>query len=456
MKRKRIAFLTVGIMSLISLLTALGVLTASAHWPEVDVQLSFTSPEDNIFRYTIWVQNKEKFDLTDLTIRAPIPEGAKYVRSWAGYGPGVNQGGFDGKEVGWIHPKVEAGKKDGPFVYEVNTSPLPPNSRPFTKAWISWLGKIPGSALSNEVRIRTPYPFPAEKPSAARGKALYEETCARCHGLTGKGDGPAAAGLAVKPRNFTDTRWLREAGDRAMPFLHFLTITNGIPGRMEAFKDRLTEAQRWDILFYEWSLATSAEKLAQGKAIWQRNCVACHGETGKGDGPLAATLPARPPDFTDLWHMAREYSAVFFKTVTEGDTEHGMPSWEKLLTEEQRWNVVDYIRTFSYDPPFAVPVVAAPAAPAPPAAPPPPAVAGDVARGSAVYSQNCQACHGAEARGGIGPALRGVHFIEEHGTFDTLAEMVRGGSPPIMPAFPPTQISDEQLRDLLAYLLSLR
>ncbi|MBI2906056.1 MAG: c-type cytochrome [Chloroflexi bacterium] len=83
-----------------------------------------------------------------------------------------------------------------------------------------------------------------------------------------------------------------------------------------------------------------------------------------------------------------------------------------------------------------------------------PVMAGDSARGSAVYGRSCQACHSAAGGGGIGPALRGSGFLREHGTLETFAPVVREGER-IMPGFGPGQISDEEIADLFAYVRGL-
>lgn len=58
---------------------------------------------------------------------------------------------------------------------------------------------------------------------AADGKKLYEQYCATCHGRSGKGDGPAAAGLNPKPRNHTDAKYMKTLSDDHL----FKTIKEG-------------------------------------------------------------------------------------------------------------------------------------------------------------------------------------------------------------------------------------
>ncbi len=87
-----------------------------------------------------------------------------------------------------------------------------------------------------------------------------------------------------------------------------------------------------------------AKTIAAGKALFDRNCVACHGATGKGDGPAAAYLQTRPADLGDPGIAKYSDGNLFYK-VTEGRS--SMPSYRTMLTDEQRWELVDYIRTFA-------------------------------------------------------------------------------------------------------------
>ncbi len=88
--------------------------------------------------------------------------------------------------------------------------------------------------------------------------------------------------------------------------------------------------------------------LAAAKAIFLENCAQCHGEDGKGDGPEAPMYSVKPADFTDA-HMMREMTdgEIFYK-ITEGRMP--MPSFKKRLTDEQRWQLVNYVKTFAPKP----------------------------------------------------------------------------------------------------------
>lgn len=86
-------------------------------------------------------------------------------------------------------------------------------------------------------------PVPADPVSIARGQQLFMIHCAMCHGPQGLGNGTIAAFLANKPANLTSDV-VQAKSDGAL----FLTITNGVTGRMPALNENLTPRERWDIV----------------------------------------------------------------------------------------------------------------------------------------------------------------------------------------------------------------
>jgi len=81
----------------------------------------------------------------------------------------------------------------------------------------------------------------------------------------------------------------------------------------------------------------------KGKKIYTQMCVICHGAKGKGDGVAGASLTPKPADFTSDIIQAESDGAIFWK-ITEGKAP--MAGYKELLTETQRWELVNYIRTF--------------------------------------------------------------------------------------------------------------
>jgi copper transport protein len=86
--------------------------------------------------------------------------------------------------------------------------------------------------------------------------------------------------------------------------------------------------------------------IAQGRAIYEANCVSCHGQSGRGDGPLAASLRPRPADFRV--HMAAGHTdGELFTWLSRGVPGTAMPGFESQLSEAERWHTVNYIRGFA-------------------------------------------------------------------------------------------------------------
>jgi len=89
----------------------------------------------------------------------------------------------------------------------------------------------------------------------------------------------------------------------------------------------------------------TADAIAAGKQAYGEHCRNCHGEKGDGRGEKAAELSVEPGDFTDAPGMARRTDGELFWQITRGRLP--MPSFEDKLSDQERWQLVDYIRTFA-------------------------------------------------------------------------------------------------------------
>ena len=95
--------------------------------------------------------------------------------------------------------------------------------------------------------------------------------------------------------------------------------------------------------------AVSPEVLAKGAALYKKNCVACHGETGKGDGPAAGVLKPPPRDHTDRAYMSTLTDDEIAKTIKFGGAAKGkplMPSHPQFK-EEELGALVAHVRSLS-------------------------------------------------------------------------------------------------------------
>ena len=85
------------------------------------------------------------------------------------------------------------------------------------------------------------------------------------------------------------------------------------------------------------------KSLEVGKAVFTAQCIMCHGPKGLGDGPQAKDLTPKPRNLSDPNVQNQTDGSIFWK-LTEG--RKPMPSFEKLISENERWNVIKYVRTF--------------------------------------------------------------------------------------------------------------
>lgn len=100
----------------------------------------------------------------------------------------------------------------------------------------------------------------------------------------------------------------------------------------------------------------SNASVAGGKTLYLQNCAVCHGQTGHGDGPAARALNPAPFDLTV--HVGLHADGVLWGWITDGIPRTAMPSWKSRLTDTQRWDLVNFMRTdfqtsAATDPPIA-------------------------------------------------------------------------------------------------------
>jgi mono/diheme cytochrome c family protein len=118
-----------------------------------------------------------------------------------------------------------------------------------------------------------------------------------------------------------------------------------------------------------------------GSSSFAENCAPCHGPTGQGDGPTAASLPSPPTQFADpnaIWSLS---PAQLFHTTKFGRIERLMPPWQNQLNDSEIWQTVMYAWSLHTDESF-------------------------VAQGQALYAESCAACHG-DSGAGDGPDAEG-------------------------------------------------
>jgi DMSO reductase family type II enzyme heme b subunit len=151
-------------------------------------------------------------------------------------------------------------------------------------------------------------------------------------------------------------------------------------------------------------LPATEENVAAGKQIYRDSCWYCHGKVGDGNGPAADFLDPRPRDFTAGMYKIRTTKTGelptdedLFRIISKGIPGTAMPRWELTLSEDERWKVLQYIKTFAvefadpeYDPYLAVVEI-------------PPRVESSpesILKGRKIFEKNkCFECHGLEGKG---------------------------------------------------------
>ena len=166
--------------------------------------------------------------------------------------------------------------------------------------------------------------LPAEKPSAARGASL---------------GAPLPAELADPGRR------------RALSPVEEFQLLRNSP---EA--GRLDDQTLWDTVAWAWLRDATPQDRTRAVSLYARDCAACHGPDGKGDGPAGVDLralrkmqpdmPAGPADLTDPAHMLAASDALLQGKILRGGMGTGMPEFGSLYTDEELWAMVAYVRSF--------------------------------------------------------------------------------------------------------------
>jgi mono/diheme cytochrome c family protein len=90
-----------------------------------------------------------------------------------------------------------------------------------------------------------------------------------------------------------------------------------------------------------------ADSIARGEALYADNCAACHGPAGKGDGPVGMTLNPPPADLTIHTVAGVHSDGKLWTWITDGYPGSAMPAFKTILSDDERWDIVNFIRTLA-------------------------------------------------------------------------------------------------------------
>jgi mono/diheme cytochrome c family protein len=339
-------------------------------------------------------------------------------------------------------------------------------------------------AMITDTRLKEPARAAAPPPAAPAETAgpvqradvarVYNDHCAACHGVDGSGR-QIRAGLPTIP-DFTSLAWQMSQTD--LEITH--RIRDGNEPLMPAYRDKLSQPQTLALAVYVRAFAVAPEPAGPPPAppparvearmppdlVYRAYCLACHDADGRGQ-TVRKAMPDIP-DFTDAKMQDARADADLRQSILEGKGKFMLPMKDKLSPADAE-RLTAYVRGFrgaqrvvAVGPPVP-PVPPPPSQPAVvpgPRTPPARAPADTAARlraATVLYRQYCLACHGSDGRGlemrGVMPTIPDFNGRAwQEGVSDPQAAVgILEGKGAMMPAFR-GRVSDEQARDLVAYL----
>jgi mono/diheme cytochrome c family protein len=220
----------------------------------------------------------------------------------------------------------------------------------------------------------------AQSSPSSRGKEVYEKHCAECHGVTGKGDGPAAHLMMPHPRDFSAAKYkIRTTETGSLPSDEDLTrsVRQGLYGSaMPAWQKLLSDDDIRSVVAYLKAFSPrfasetpkpiaapspvppSPASTERGAAVYTKlQCDKCHGTDGRGTGAVTTTFeddwrqPLRSADLTEPWtfHGGSTSTEVFMR-FRAGMSGTPMPSFKDAASDIEMWDLANYVVSLARKP----------------------------------------------------------------------------------------------------------
>lgn len=237
-----------------------------------------------------------------------------------------------------------------------------------------------GSAWTIAMLCAASVAIASQSSPSPRGRAVFEARCVECHGAEGRGDGPAAAFLTPRPRDFTTGKYkIRSTETGSVPTDEDLiqSVRQGLYGSaMPAWDRILPDEDIRAVVEYVKSLSpqfasqtprpvvvgpgvpSSPESIARGRGAYEKlQCGKCHGTDGRGAGAVTSDFtddwnqPLRAADLTEPWtfHGGATSRDVYLR-FRAGMTGTPMPSFADAASDAEMWDLANYVVSLSRKP----------------------------------------------------------------------------------------------------------
>jgi mono/diheme cytochrome c family protein len=220
----------------------------------------------------------------------------------------------------------------------------------------------------------------APAQSIGRGKAVYDDHCAECHGPSGRGDGPAAYFVAPRPRDFTAGKFkIRSTETGTLPTDDDLitSVRQGLYGTsMPAWQSILPDADIRDVVTYVKSfsprfaaeqpgriepapeVAGTPGSAARGLTVYAKlQCAKCHGTDGRGTGAAVTEFqddwqqPIRAASLAEPWNFrGGAATANVYMRFRAGMSGTPMPSFKEAANDREMWDLANYVGSLARKP----------------------------------------------------------------------------------------------------------
>ncbi len=202
-------------------------------------------------------------------------------------------------------------------------------------------------------------------PKFASPEATYRALCQRCHGEQGDGHGPIAIYLDPYPRDLTKAGFMNSkpverlaasikhgVGGTSMPAWGRVLDDAQIHGLLEYVQTTFTKQPRRELkprkIPETNPVASSAESIARGEALFVQRCAGCHGKKADGKGPNSLDILPRPRNLRNAWFVNSVDDARLFDAILYGVQGTAMPPWiDYGLSINDVGDLVNFIRSIN-------------------------------------------------------------------------------------------------------------